>query len=159
MYLNRDLTLEMDHNLHRQQVKNSKLLGRTSESRCLRCVKAESASLVQEELFIPCDSLRLPSTPATLQRLFVHVCVLVVYHVAVLQSSTSAPLILSAYPSLCLFLFTYLSISHQVIVSSVSASNILPPSLLIPVPFTSTCTYIKSSYPEPLFIYIYILIN
>ncbi len=50
-------------------------------------------------------------------------CVFVVYHVPVLQSTTSAPLILSAYPSLwpvSIYLSTYLSISHQVIVSTVS---------------------------------------
>lgn len=109
-----------------------------------------------KELFIPRHSLPFTSTPATLQRLFVHVCVLVVYHVAVLQSSTSAPLILSAYPSLCLFLFTYLSISHQVIVSTVSAFK-HPPSL--PADTTALHKHIKNSYPKPLYIYIYILIH
>lgn len=49
------------------------------------------------------------------------VCV-VVYHVPVLQSSNSASLILSAYLgslSVSIYLFAYLSICHQVFVSTV----------------------------------------
>lgn len=71
----------------------------------------------------------------------------VVYHVRMLQSTTSAPLILSACPSLCIslhlsvLLSVHLPSGHRLYCLQTSPP---PPSLLIPLPFTGEQVQIRN---------------